>query len=490
MKNNVIAIGLLLLLCLSMISYSEGDDKAFVLLKTSSAQSKPINPRFASFSYEQYWLTNMIGRYPDIKPGFLQIMKNLGQYAGANPAWRIGGDSTDNCWWDPTNATKPTGISYNIQPYDYITFNEMAKALDTHLILGVNFRNPESAAWALGEVEAIATTIGWDNVYAIEIGNEPDMYVDNKIRPVGFNATTYTEQFDAYYQAISSHLPSKPFIQGGTWCCSYDWSKVWQEYIGHEGASVLKTVSYHKYPIDACANHKPTLEDLMQDRATIGEAQGQARAIAYAHTLGIEYYMGEVNSVACGGRANVSDVFGATLWTLDYLLNFANVSADGMNFHQGGHYGGWGFDVNTSAPILKPPYYGFYMFDQAIQGGASMMPSITKNTTNPFIKTFAMLGSGTDKSVRVIIIHKDITTNQTAEVQIEIDDAANYEAVAAMYVLEAPSPYASTGISLAGQTFDGTKDGTVQGTRTPVKVQGSGPGVFMVIHRFCNYILQ
>ena len=40
-----------------------------------------------------------------------------------------------------------------------------------------------------------------------------------------------------------------------------------------------------------------------------------------------------MNSVACGGKAGVSDTFASALWALDALFAVARSGADGVNLH-------------------------------------------------------------------------------------------------------------------------------------------------------------
>lgn len=44
------------------------------------------------------------------------------------------------------------------------------------------------------------------------------------------------------------------------------------------------------------------------------ESTRLAPYVQTALATGIPFYIGEGNSVSCGGQYNISDVFGATLW--------------------------------------------------------------------------------------------------------------------------------------------------------------------------------
>jgi len=304
--------------------------------------------------------------------------------------------------------------------------------------------------------------------FAIEIGNECDLYGFNGIRTSNWNYTYYSQQFENYYKAIISTnvAPNVPFIQGATWCCESSFLLYANDYI-KTYKPILRTFSYHKYPLNVCDGATTNLVDLMQDRAASGEADAMKPYVQDAIKDGVDFWMGEVNSVACGGAYNVSNTMGSALWTLDYLFNFANISVVGMNFHGGtsGAYSSFTYSPSTSnVPVVHPEYYGFYLFAQSIQGGAALTPVTTQFTNNTFVKVWSVKGTK-DNSVRVVILHKDIASTVNAKVDISID-VPGYDPNAVYYELSAPSPYSTDKLTIGGQTFDNTVGGEVVGKRT------------------------
>lgn len=53
----------------------------------------------------------------------------------------------------------------------------------------------------------------------------------------------------------------------------------------------------------------------------------------------LQFYIGEGNSVSGGGMSGVSDVYSATLWSADVMLNMASVGVARWNWH--GEPAGW-----------------------------------------------------------------------------------------------------------------------------------------------------
>jgi hypothetical protein len=82
--------------------------------------------------------------------------------------------------------------------------------------------------------------------------------------------------------------------------------------------------SYHNYPLNVCGTNppKPTIYQLLEDKSAQEEAQHLQPYVSVAAANKVPFYIGEGNSVACGGAYNVSNVFAATLWVrfLPFLL--------------------------------------------------------------------------------------------------------------------------------------------------------------------------
>jgi hypothetical protein len=74
---------------------------------------------------------------------------------------------------------------------------------------------------------------------------------------------------------------------------------------------------------------------------------------------------------------------------------------------------------------------------------------------------------------RLAILNKDENLSGTVAVTLP-----GYSQASILY-LTAPSYTSVNGVNFAGQTFDGSTDGTIQGTQAPVVVSGIN-GVFQV----------
>ena len=78
--------------------------------------------------------------------------------------------------------------------------------------------------------------------------------------------------------------------------------------------------------------------------------------------------------------------------------------------------------------------------------------------------------------LKVLLVAKDLDASGSATVSVTLDGLAPSDTAAAtpahIVRLSAGSAAAKTGITLAGQTFDGTSDGSPSGRRAVEKVEG------------------
>lgn len=191
-----------------------------------------------------------------------------------------------------------------------------------------------------------------------------------------------------------------------------------------------------------------------------------------------------MNSIACSGQDGVSNAFEAALWATDIMFEYAQVGVSGVNFHtnnwnrfkQWDSYGAFHFDVpraqfERSQSVAAPPgtafsenytlrdvsalYYGILLFAKATPHHANLIPVSVQTRAN--IKGWATLDPTTD-SVNVMIINKDKTASGVVGISVP-----GYR-LGTIKRLIAPSYSAKTGISIAGQTFDGSVDGKPIGT--------------------------
>eukprot|EP01102_Stenamoeba_stenopodia_P007627 TRINITY_DN2143_c0_g1_i2.p1 TRINITY_DN2143_c0_g1~~TRINITY_DN2143_c0_g1_i2.p1 ORF type:complete len:300 (-),score=40.39 TRINITY_DN2143_c0_g1_i2:283-1182(-) len=267
--------------------------------------------------------------------------------------------------------------------------------------------------------------------------------------------------------SINPPIPAKLF-QGAVFCAcgsNLTFANNLPDYIERE-ADMCKTISVHHYSGSACNGHIPSLSQLLEDEASVGAVEFQADWIKLTHEAGLIYRQGEANSISCGGYSGVSNVFGAALWALDYMFNLANVSADGVNFHNSGqaYYNAISYNSSSSdVPSVHPLYYAIYAMAKTIGTGAKLVPYNITQSTNEMIKIWSVVNDD-NQTIHVVVIHKDMNATQPATITLSL--ANDYQSTAQLTRLTAPSVTSEYGLNFAGQTFDGSQDGYPVGEET------------------------
>jgi glycosyl hydrolase family 79 len=389
---------------------------------------------------------------------YRQLISNLAAYGSGPIELRIGGGSTDETG-EPTATT--------VQP-----FAEIANALGVHFYLGVNLGS-DNVSLATDQANAYVSQMPVGSIDAIEIGNEPDLYAVNGMRPAPYTFQDYIADFNTWKASITPLLPTGTLLLGASWASVGMLSNI-QAFDSDEG-DVLAAFSQHYYLGNGAASQPADLL-LMPDSATSGP-EAVAAAVTTTHGFGIPFRMGETNSLYNGGAPGISNAFGSALWAVDTMFEYASEGVDGVNWHGGGtaSYSPFTFLISASGatttytPVINPLYYGLVFFQAATGNNAQLLP-VTVNTQANLTAWATVDASGTP---RLVIINKDETSAGTTEVTL-----SGYTH-ASVLRLTAPSYQSTTGVTFAGQTFDGSADGTIQGTQAVETIDGDN-GIFQI----------
>jgi hypothetical protein len=377
---------------------------------------------------------------------YRQLLQNLLQYT-APMVIRIGGNSTD------TTVT--------LRASDLESLNDLSSDLDSRLefTLGVNM-GADNPTIATTEIKAISAAIPASSLLGLELGNEPDSYVAKGIRPAGYSFADYVTQLTVWNKLVTSASqlsPISPALASYPWIASY-------ENILTSKVAAPELVTQHYYAGEYLASQPEPLDFLLADKNATSGPKRLAPYIDAAHSAGKKLRIGEMNSLANGGQPGVSDAFASALWGIDIMFEFASVGADGVNWHTG--YGA-AYDLfkfsmasdpatgltDYSLIQVRPLFYGLQLFSQATTSGGSLLP-VTLNT-QANIKVWALKGE--DGKVRIVILNKDEAVASTVEVTIP-----GYSRGTAVRLL-APSLNSLSGVTLGGQTYDGSSDGNMVG---------------------------
>jgi hypothetical protein len=448
---------------------------------SAAAVGRPISGGFVGLSIEYPAVTAYAGSDPSaINPVFEHLVRNLAP--NRRPVLRIGGDSTDRAWWPLKHLVRPSGVTYSISSRWLAVTRALAEGTGARLILGVNLEANQPLI-AAAEARALLSGIGFRSVLALEIGNEPNWYGtlpwyrNSRGRLVRGRPSTYdVRMFTAEFSALRKRLPRVALA--GPAVGALPWLRNLHAFLAAE--PTLRVVTLHRYPLNRCfttpgSPSYPTVASMLSASASRGVAGGIGRYVAIAHQRGDTFRIDEMNSVACGGKARVSDTFASALWALDTLFAVARSGADGVNVHTfpGARYGLFTFHRASAgrAAFVRPEYYGLLMFAQAAPPGARLL-SVTRNGS-PEVRAWATRGS--DGRTRLVLINNDVWHSHVVSVRLP-----EQAPVATLERLTAPSAWARSGVALGGQSFGAqTQTGDLAGARLNQQLT-PGPGGYLV----------
>jgi hypothetical protein len=278
-------------------------------------------------------------------------------------------------------------------------------------------------------------------------------------RPPSYTYSQYQGEFDAFLDGISAALGSPPpyagpALQGTAWLPDLD------AFIAKETGRIDYT-TVHKYPASLCPGDPlPSVTDLINATGTLLYPMLYATHIAQAYAVNQHFRVDELNTVSCGGQAGISDVYASALWSADVSWQLAAVGADGLNFHTAsGPYA-----VFDASGMARPMYYGMRLFSLGTPGNSKLLPASSSLQTH--VDAFATLGE--DGAVRVTLINLEQTAGGTVKVW------AGGRTRATLVRMRAPSLTSSTGITLAGQSWEGSADGKPVGQEATEMVPSDG----------------
>ena len=289
--------------------------------------------------------------------------------------------------------------------------------------------------------------------------------------------SSYTTNWEAYASLITQIFNTNGIsvkYQGAIFCCDTNWLKAIPLYIDNT-TSQLWSISIHSY-----AQDNGNLANLLTKN--IAPYNPSLYGLSTAKANGLQYWMGESGSVAGLYSVNVSDTFGGGLWAIDWTFTAAAYGYEAISYHGIGAmipsivYMPW----SAGNPFtIYPLYYAMLAFSRTIGGSNAYIwpqgPHLNVTSTQPQVSVWSTVDSVTGLR-KVIINHRNITSGvPNAQVIINFTSTTTtYFSNAVLFYFEAPSGTSKTGVKLAGQTFEGSLDGTIQGTRTTFNLTTSG----------------
>jgi hypothetical protein len=297
---------------------------------------------YTGLSYETSQLSE-----PDFFSASNRSLVALFRLLSPHGVLRLGGNSSDFCWWKPIASTVapvltplPGPVENNWMPHALTAIapeaiDELAAFLDAtgwSLIYGLNLGTgtPQRAA---EEAAYVAMKIG-PRLQYFQIGNEPEYYRDrnNRLRPQSWSFADYLEQWLQFARAVSAQAGGAK-LGGPDVGSNVDWVASFARQAPPELKDSIVACTGHYYAMGPPDDPSVTIERLLRTDQRIDASMSRIMPAARDSKLG--FRMTEGNSCYRGGKPGVSNAFASALWGGDYMLHLARLGCAGVNFHGG-----------------------------------------------------------------------------------------------------------------------------------------------------------
>ncbi|KAI9709366.1 MAG: hypothetical protein M1820_003486 [Bogoriella megaspora] len=410
---------LLLLTLLAVVAEAQTttNSAAAITPAASSSQasglSQNVGPSFAGFGIEPSNLYSFTGGASANKMA-MQFFQNLADYAGGPPQFRIGGNTADYMMYDASykdfwiqsnpNADGQGAIASNSLTFGASYFEAIDRLpKDSPITFGLNlaYQGPNYVQNIVDEASAVLDNLKNVKVFSFEMGNEPDLYLENGFRTGSWDGAQYVKDFKAravevYQQVLDPRGLSSNFFEGpatassiGTTFTIADLVQdgILQKANGSD-ESYVATWDQHDYFYFVNVSTQPiTLDYLTQLSNTEDQFAYWKAEIASSAQYELPYNLREMQSIGPTGLDGISNVFGAALWQLNFFCFAASLNVTSVGMHL--------VDVSLASTIqptdeqsnppkafARPTYYAYVAMDQLIGAGNGSLQITATNATN------------------------------------------------------------------------------------------------------------
>lgn len=372
-----------------------------------------IGDDFTGLSYESAQLGDpgfFSGQNADLA-GFLRRLGN-------NGVLRIGGNTSEYCFWSPENGAGIAGegitqsgpaLAVNpdtgkkvpppvkIRPLAIRNLRDFLDATGWSLIYGLNMGTGVRED-AVAEAAYVMDVIG-PKLIAFQLCNEPDLFYRNGIRTADYGYPQFAEEWAQFYKLIREKVPNAAFAGPDT-----AYNNDWLVPFARQFKSDVRFISHHYYAEGPPTDPSMTIERLLgPDPKLQREFQGMKAVQA---ETGLPFRLAETNSCFSAGKQGVSDTFASALWGCDLMYQLASQGGIGINFHGGGY--GWYTPIagtRDNGFLARPIYYGMLLFAQA---GAGHLVDCKMDSDEPLPLVSAYGLRTDDGRLKSVILNKNL----------------------------------------------------------------------------------
>lgn len=259
-------------------------------------------------------------------------LKGLGK-----PLLRFGGNAVDRrFFWTSSGEAMPgdrqgdkAHPARTVTPKDLERVKTLVDAIDGTVNLTVDLGHYDPARAA--DMSRHAARIFGKRLVGLTIGNEPNGYPNNGLRPGSWGISDYLNELKTYADAINSAAPGVPIIGPGTY------SEAWWKAFASTPLPQQRIMSFHYYPLSSCSGSEPgdqpTLANLMSDYMHPRVRDYDRRAMQPATAAGLETWLTETGPSACPGSNPTTKNHASALWYSEFALNGLQQGIKRLGFH-------------------------------------------------------------------------------------------------------------------------------------------------------------
>ena len=454
----------------------------------SAADGTTVPASFLGVSFES-WGLPLFERHGALLARTLSLLRAPG---GAPLIVRVGGNSTDRTFWDPTGR-RLAPWAFGLTPRYFRQIAELVRRTGARILFDLNL----ATATATASVQVAAAAEGLlphGSIMGFEVGNEPDHYdhagwlAKLSRHAHGFyvvrrpmSPARYVADFDAYARMLAPIAPRTPLVGPAVGYPLLDASWISKLLDGRHPRLAL--VSAHLYPYTACAQpgspNYPTVDRLLSEHASAGLARLIAPGAELADHAGLALRVTELNSVSCGGRPGVSDSFASALWAPDALFELLRAGVDGVNIHVRAEAVNGAFALSSHGLLARPLLYGLSLFTRTLGPGARLVQTQQQASSSGRLKVWAVrLASG---KLHVLLIDKG---RRSTTVRLRLATSAT----ATLQRLLAAGPGSRSGVTLDGQRLG--SDGRWHGRSSPEAIRPAAHGYTVTLAPYSAALLS
>jgi hypothetical protein len=386
-----------------------------------------IPSNFTGLSFETDVLTE--GMVNGDNKALIKMVKLLGD----NGVLRAGGSSADDIFWAgrTRNGSKEVDSLYTDDVTNFMAF---ASSVGWPVIFDLNMAQG-SASTAASEADYVYKSAAASSLAAFEIGNAPDLYSAENLRPSTWTYADFQSEWLNFYGSIRAKVPDAGFAAPST---SKDLS--WLLPFVSDQYAKLKLATHQYYYMNLSGSNVSVDKMLTPDPSLISNF---TQAVAECRAVGTPIRIDECSNITGGGKKGVSNTFASALWGLDFMYTVAGLGVTGVNFHDDSKDYDSPILVGDESATAEPLFYALLCFQQSCM--SNLLPLTTTNPNGLNLSSYAVLKD--DGSLLVTLINKnsDIGGNVTIHTGMTLHSSGYVQ-------LTASALTSTSGVTLGGHS--------------------------------------